>query len=182
MARFDVVVTQWLQTHGTEQGEAVYRALSLLGGPVLFVAIAIVAIAFIVRRDWPRFVTLAVTCGGGAILDVTLKSIFHRARPSFASEFNETSWSFPSGHAMDSLIGYGLFAYWLAERFPRARVPILIFAAVLVVVIGYARVYLGVHYLSDVVGGYMAGLIWLSVCAVGYRAWGKRTEVGARAS
>ena len=86
-----------------------------------------------------------------------LKTIFHRARPTYASEFHMTSWSFPSGHAMDSLIVYGLFAYWLAEAKPAARRPIFAGAAVLVGAIGFARIYLGVHYLSDVIAGYSAG-------------------------
>ena len=121
---------------------------------------------------------LAVTCGGGALLNVALKTVFHRARPEFASEFNVTSWSFPSGHAMDSLMVYGLFAYWLGRRFPRARTATLIAAAALVLGIGYARVYLGVHYTSDVLAGYCAGLTWLTVCVTGYN-FAERRRLGS---
>lgn len=178
MVRVDQAVTAWLQAHGTEFGESIFVGISFLGAQVLATLLLVVAIALVVRRDWRQLVVLAVTCGGGALLNVALKQAFHRTRPSFASEFAMTSWSFPSGHAMDSLIGYGLFAYLLSVRFPRARKLILVAAAVLVVLIGYARIYLGVHYLSDVVAGYAAGLIWLSVCITGYR-FAERRRVGS---
>jgi len=177
MVRVDVAVTAWLQTHGTEVGESIFVGISFLGAQVLATLLLVVAITLVVRRDWRQLVVLAVTCGGGALLNVALKQAFHRTRPSFASEFAVTSWSFPSGHAMDSLIGYGLFAYWLSTRFPRARTTILIGAATLVVLIGYARIYLGVHYLSDVAAGYAAGLIWLTVCISGYQ-FAERRRVG----
>jgi undecaprenyl-diphosphatase len=70
---------------------------------------------------------------------------------------------------MDSLIAYGLFAYWIASQFPRARLAAIAGGVVLVVTIGYARIYLGVHYLSDVLAGYSAGLIWLTACITGYQ-------------
>ena len=177
MVRADAAVTAWLQTHGTELGESIFVWISFLGAQVLATLLLIVAVTLLVRRDWRQLAVLAVTCGGGALLNVALKQAFHRTRPSFASEFAVTSWSFPSGHAMDSLIGYGLLAYWLSARLPRARTPILAGAVALIILIGYARIYLGVHYLSDVIAGYAAGLIWLSVCITGYR-FAERRRVG----
>jgi membrane-associated phospholipid phosphatase len=177
MVHVDAAVTAWLQTHGTELGESIFVGISFLGAQVLAALLLVVAVTLVVRRDWRQLVVLAATCGGGALLNVALKQAFHRARPSFASEFAVTSWSFPSGHAMDSLIGYGLFAYWLGARFPRSRTPILIGGVALVVAIGYARIYLGVHYLSDVFAGYAAGLIWLTVCITGYR-FAEHSRVG----
>jgi membrane-associated phospholipid phosphatase len=178
MVRVDTAVTAWLQTHGTESGESILVGVSYLGAQFLIGLLAIVVIVLIVRRSWRHLVVLAVTCGGGALVNVALKSVFHRTRPSFASEFHVTSWSFPSGHAMDSLIVYGLLAYWVGERWPRTKVAAIIGAAALVVAIGYARIYLGVHYLSDVVGGYAAGFTWLAACATGYR-FAARRQVGS---
>jgi membrane-associated phospholipid phosphatase len=167
IVRFDIAVTAWLQAHGTEPGESVFVGVSYLGAQVLIAVLVILAIVFVVRREWRKLTVLAATCGGGAMLNVALKSAFHRARPDVASEFNVTSWSFPSGHAMDSFIVYGVLAYWLGRRFPRHRRWIFAAAAALVVAIGYARIYLGVHYLSDVLAGYSAGLVWLLVCITG---------------
>jgi undecaprenyl-diphosphatase len=177
MVRIDFAVTRWLQTHGTERGETIFSAISLLGGPVLTALLATAAVVLLARRDWRHLAVLGVTCGGGAFLNGVLKLVFRRERPSFASEFNATSWSFPSGHAMDSLIAYGLLAYWLASRFPRARRPAIVAFVALVGTIGYARIYLGVHYLSDVLAGYSAGFIWLTACITGY-AFVERRRLG----
>ena len=177
-ARLDTFVTTWLQTHGTEIGESIFVGVSYLGAQVLIALLVIVAIVLIVRRDWRHLVVLAATCGGGAVLNAALKTIFHRARPTYATEFQATSWSFPSGHAMDSLIVYGLFAYWLSRRWPRGRAAFFVATTLLIGAIGFARVYLGVHYLSDVLAGYSAGFAWLVVCVSGYR-FAEARRVGA---
>jgi membrane-associated phospholipid phosphatase len=81
----------------------------------------------------------------------------------------ETSYSFPSGHAMESFVAYGMLAYlavlWL--RTWEARVAVICGAALLVVLIGFSRMYLGVHYFSDVIAGYAAGGVWLSALITG---------------
>ncbi len=169
VARLDTFVTTWLQSHGTEWGESLFVGVSYLGAQVLIVILVIAAVVLMARRDWRHLSALALTCGGGALLNGLLKLIFHRARPTYAAEFNAVSWSFPSGHAMDSLIVYGLFAYWLSRRHPSAQRPILAGAVLLTGCIGFARIYLGVHYLSDVLAGYSAGFVWLFVCITGYR-------------
>lgn len=178
LVHLDVAVTNWLHAHGTPGGETFFIAVSKLGSPVLALLLVAAAVLLLVRRDWRHVTTLAVTWGGGALLNNVLKLAYHRPRPPFAKAFDLTSWSFPSGHAMDSLIGYGLLAYWIARHFPRYRVPTIGMAALLVLAIGYSRIYLGVHYLSDVVGGFCAGLIWLYVCATGYR-FAEHRRVGA---
>lgn len=178
MVRADMAVTAWLQNHGTEPGETIFSVISLLGAQVLIGLLVITAIVLVTRRNWRHLAVLCVTCGGGALLDLALKDSFQRARPSFASEFiNYASWSFPSGHAMNSLIVYGLLADWISERFPRARLAITLSAAGLVGLIGFSRIYLGVHYVSDVLAGYSAGFVWLTVCVTGFR-FAERRRIG----
>lgn len=177
MIRVDNAVTNWLQAHGTEGGEKIFVGVSYLGAQVLTAVLVATAIAFIVRRNWRHLGVLAVTCGGGALLNGGMKLIFHRARPTYAAEFKTTSWSFPSGHAMDSLIVYGLLAYWLGTRWREKRQLIYAGAALLIGAIGYARIYLGVHFLSDVIAGYSAGAVWLFVCITGYE-FAERRRVG----
>jgi len=177
MIRVDNAVATWLQVHGTETGETIFVGVSYLGAQVLIAVLLAVAIVLILRRDWRHVAVLAITCGGGALLNGILKLVFHRARPTYAVEFHASSWSFPSGHAMDSLIVYGLFAYWLGARTPGHRRLVYAGAAVLIGAIGYARLYLGVHFLSDVVAGYGAGFVWLSVCVTGYQ-FAERRRVG----
>jgi len=177
MVRIDGAVTNWLQAHGTEFGESIFWTVSLFGAPILLALLVVVAGVLAYRRDWRRLVTLAITCGGGALLNVALKASMQRTRPSFASEFNARSWSFPSGHAMDSAIAYGFLAQWAISRWPNRRTAIVLATIALVVAIGFARIYLGVHYLSDVIAGYCAGSVWLFVCVTGF-GFAQRRRIG----
>ena len=179
MVHLDIGVATWLQVHGNDTGESIFTFISLLGGQVLATLLVLAALVLLARRDWRHLVMLAATAGGGALLNIVLKAAFHRARPAFAVEFPVTSSSFPSGHAMDSLIGYGLLAYWLGLQFPRVRRMVMMMCIALVALIGFARIYLGVHYLSDVVAGYSAGMIWLLVCITGYE-FAESGRVGPR--
>jgi undecaprenyl-diphosphatase len=107
---------------------------------------------------------------GGEALDQLLKELFARPRPSFVDPLLlETGYSFPSGHAMMSLVTSGMLAYFavLALQSWRARVAVIFGAALLALLIGFSRIYLGVHYFSDVVAGFAAGAIWLSILITG---------------
>lgn len=180
LVRADLAIAAWLQTHGTESGESVFWAVSLFGAQILTLVLAAAAVACVRRRAWRHLAVLLITCGGGALLNGALKLSFQRTRPLYAAEFNAASWSFPSGHAMDSLVGYGLLAIWLAERYPNKRALILLGTTVLVGTIGYARVYLGVHYMSDVLAGFSAGALWLLTCVSGHRFLDRRRLASSR--
>jgi membrane-associated phospholipid phosphatase len=166
LSRFDLTVTNWLQAHGTETGRSIFVGVSYFGGPGLSALLLAAAIIMAWRRNVTGLVALAVTCGGAMLLNSTLKIVFHRARPSFVAEFpvGVSAWSFPSAHAMNSLVTYGFLAAWLIGHRPAWRNPVLGLTAVIVLAIGLARIYLRVHYLSDVLAGYTAGLVWLVVC------------------
>jgi undecaprenyl-diphosphatase len=177
LAQLDLTVLDWLQQHGSEQGERVFQIVSWLGAPVLLIIDGAVAIYLAVRRRWRWFTLWTVAIVGGGVLDEILKLAVRRARPSVASEFiSSGSWSFPSGHAMNSLVGYAMLAYLLREYVPapRARFAIAAGAAILILAIGFSRLYLGVHYLSDVTAGYLAGSAWVVACiAAGEYAFGR---------
>lgn len=171
MVRIDQFVASWLERVGTERGESIFAMVSWLGAPVLSALLLITIAALGYRRDWLRAGALAVAGGGGTVLNYGLKALFHRGRPENAAEFiHRASWSFPSGHAMDSLVVYGFLAVLLLERTTSlvTRRLIVAGAALLIGTIGFSRMYLGVHYLSDVVGGFLAGMVWLMVCIAGY--------------
>jgi membrane-associated phospholipid phosphatase len=123
------------------------------------------------RRLWTLLWTWVAAVAGSAVLNQLLKGFFQRPRPHFAHPLVvESSYSFPSGHAMESFVVYGMLAYlavllWL--RSWEARVAVICGAALVVVLIGFSRMYLGVHYFSDVVAGYAAGGVWLSALITG---------------
>ena len=173
IAQLDLAVLNWLQLHGTEGGERFFVFVSWLGAPVLIAVDVAAAVWLAFRREWRWFALWTVAIAGGVLLDQMLKLAFQRARPSVASEFiaSSTSWSFPSGHAMNSLVGYAMLAFLLREHLknPRARIAVTIGAVILIAAIGFSRLYLGVHYVSDVTAGYLAGSAWVLACVTAER-------------
>ena len=172
LIRVDTFVSRWLDAHGTEAGERIFIWLSYLGAPVLVALVIASFLFFLWKRERREAIAVAVTSGGGVVVSHVLKLIFHRGRPETASEFiTRHSWSFPSGHSMNSIIGYGFLTILLLDRIAQhgRRVAIAVAAVVLIGAIGFSRLYLGVHFLSDVAGGFIAGGAWLIVCVTGYR-------------
>jgi undecaprenyl-diphosphatase len=167
MVRVDHFIVNWLQAHGTEGGEKFFSVMSWIGSQVMN-GIIIIGVGWLVlRRDWFRAVALTLAVVIGTALNDLLKALFHRGRPETAIEFiKHESWSFPSGHSMNSLIGFGFVAYLFLERTSdrRARIAIIVATVILVGLVGFSRLYLGVHYLSDVIAGFLAGAVWLLVC------------------
>jgi len=107
---------------------------------------------------------LVTICGGG-IFSLFGKVAFHRQRPSGIAVFTETSFSFPSGHATIATALYGFLVYFLWRQTDSWRTKLNIFftGSVFILAIGFSRLYLGVHFLSDVLGGYLLGLLWLNI-------------------
>ena len=177
LAQLDLAVLNFFQLHGSETGERVFAFVSWLGAPVLLVVEVAVAGWLAFHRSWRSFTLWLTTIVGGAALDEILKLSFRRARPEVASEFiHSGSWSFPSGHAMNSLVGYAMLAFLLRQHVESARLRFAIaFAATLLIAaIGFSRLYLGVHYLSDVTAGYLAGSAWVLACITADRRIGAK--------
>jgi undecaprenyl-diphosphatase len=144
------------------------RDLTALGSwPVLTFFVLAVAGALGARRQYHALALLLVATVGGILLNEFLKGVFARPRPAAALHLTEVrSMSFPSGHAMESAIIYLTLAAVLA-RLVRTRVLQMYFvghAVALTFVVGLSRVYLGVHYPSDVLAGWTAGLAWSLLC------------------
>ncbi len=102
---------------------------------------------------------------GAILLNCLMKLLFGRARPALWKHIiNVGQHSFPSGHAMVSIVIYGFTSYILAKQFPEWRFWIYGLTVILIAAIGFSRLYLGVHWLTDVAAGYAAGLVWLIPC------------------
>jgi len=172
LTQFDVTLLEWLHAHATPAGYAIFNAISLLGSPMTLTILALgVGVLLASRRQWTLLAGWLAAFAGGGLLDAVLKLAIRRPRPPYATAFlRHYTWSFPSGHAMVSLIAYGMLAYLLVVLWTNrrsTRISIVLGAALLIVAIGFSRLYLGVHYFSDVVGGYAAGVLWLSACISG---------------
>jgi membrane-associated phospholipid phosphatase len=149
--------------------------LTVIGTPAgLGVLILIAAALHAVRKRWRWGAYLIVTCGIGGLLNLQLKGYFARARPDLAEALRDAhGYSFPSGHAMGSTIVFGAFAY-LAFRILtnwRPRAAALAFCATMILAICASRIYLGVHWISDVAAGIAAGLIWVAFATVAYETF-----------
>jgi membrane-associated phospholipid phosphatase len=137
------------------------------------------AVIFGAWRRWLLFGTWLITTGGSVMLLLLLKALFARPRPYVEHPLLlETYYSFPSGHAMEAVVLYGMLAYFavLALRTWRARAAIIFGTSLLVLLIGFSRLYLGVHYFSDVVAGFAAGGVWLSTCITAMECVRQGTE------
>ena len=166
----DVRLANWLHEHARPPLTRLILVITTLGSSLVLIPLAATAALWLYRRRRAAEAAFVVLALGGALaLNGILKSVFERERPSFADPLAEASWfSFPSGHASASIAVYGALALLGARalRSWRARGACLGTAAALVVLIGFSRLYLGVHYLSDVLAGFSLGLVWLAVCTL----------------
>jgi undecaprenyl-diphosphatase len=155
---------------------------SLYGGPAWLAPIGIVlSIAFLIR-GWRRGALLViVTMAGAGLLDTLLKQAFARVRPAAFFDYPlPISHSFPSGHAFFSASFFGGLAVLVSGRIRNRllRLAIWLIAIGLILLIGVSRIYLGVHYPSDVLAGYAAAVIWVSAVAFGDRLVSHRRRRG----
>jgi membrane-associated phospholipid phosphatase len=167
----DQRLADWLHGRATDPLTDVFHAITFLGNFVTLLAVTLVAVAVLWRRSERTdafFVALAFI--GAQVLSNGMKLGFRRERPFFPDPLaTESTFSFPSGHALVSLAVYGAIALVLARHLSSRWHQALLFAGttVLVLAIGFSRLYLGVHFLSDVLAGFAAGAAWLSLLYVG---------------
>ena len=168
----DVTILDWFHSHSTGIGVGIFQAVSFLGSPLILTVLGITfALYFVHRRAWIFLASWIAALSGAGILDQVLKEAIQRPRPTYAAAFlHGHSFSFPSGHALASLVTYGMTAYfvivlWLSDASSRTLATSA--ATILILAIGVSRLYLGVHYFTDVLAGYAAGAVWLSACVTG---------------
>jgi membrane-associated phospholipid phosphatase len=152
---------------------ALMRAASLYGGPGALVPVGlVVALAFLIR-GWRRGALLVVvTLAGAGLLNGLLKFSFARVRPTPFFDYPlPASASFPSGHALFAASFFGGLAVLISPRIRSRplRVAVWLCALGLTLLVGLSRVYLGVHYPSDVLAGYAAATVWVTAVALGDR-------------
>src|SRR3982751_5113826 len=171
----DAQVAEWLHRHATP---ALTRAMLVWTNLHSTLAVgaytAVVALALAFERRWRQLTLVILAIGGGLTLNVLMKLAFHRARPSFDDPLLTLStYSFPSGHVAGSTIFYGLAVLWVFARTPSARWRALavIGAALMILAVAFSRMYLGVHYLSDVSAAFAEGVAWLAICVAALAAF-----------
>lgn len=173
----DTALANELHAQATPLGTSLYIIISWLGSQGIVVIGVGVGVWFIARRRWLDLTFWLIALAGGFLLNTLIKQLIARPRPVFTDPLVlALSYSFPSGHSMASLIAYGMLTYFLWFALPnrRARIVLVFAAVLLIILIGISRMALGVHYLSDVVGGFAAGGIWLGMCIAAMNLWKRR--------
>jgi undecaprenyl-diphosphatase len=170
----DEAVLRWMGAHRVPWLEVAALEVTFLGNGIVVVCVAGVAALFLgLLRQRTAAWLLAWSTVGGLVLNSVLKSVFHRPRPQlFAWGAHVLTTSFPSGHAMSAAAVYGTVAL-LAARFARrraVRAAVYVVCAVVVAGVAASRMYLGVHYPSDVVAGVVIGAAWAAFCAAALEA------------
>lgn len=175
IAGFDQPVLSAMVASRTPVLTAVVNGFTQTGGPVGMPIIAVVVTAILVRvsRSARPLILTLVAAAGSLAMTVAVKSLVGRHRPPLAEAIPpyETSASFPSGHTLNAIVITGILVYsaLLVIRTRRARWWTVIAGGVYAITIGLSRVYLGHHWLSDVVGAWLLGLAWLTVVIVAHR-------------
>ena len=163
----DTLATPLLHSLSNPTLDEVMGTFTNLGSTIVVVPLFVAALVLLIwRRHRHEALFLAVSMAGSLVLNQSLKLIFQRPRPQLAWAHVQPEYSFPSGHAMNSIVFYvavALIAWILWGR--RVGLIATVLAIVLALLIGTSRIYLGYHYFTDVLGGFLAGAAWLIIVA-----------------
>lgn len=170
---FDKIVITAIQGMESPWLTQVMLFFTWLGSSPQVLVIAVITMLFLFfglkhRKELWLFL---ISCSGSALLNILLKAKFLRQRPTLHRLIEETGYSFPSGHSMAAFTLYFTIAFLIWKHMPNtfSRVLTILASAFLIVIIGVSRIYLGVHYPSDVVGAYFISGCWSSLCIITYQ-------------
>ncbi|MEA5622993.1 phosphatase PAP2 family protein [Nostoc sp. UHCC 0251] len=164
----DEAILLLIQKLHTPLRDRIMVSITFLGDPLVMLISSLgLAISPLYSNRRSQATMLGIAGVGAILLNCLMKLLFGRARPALWNHIIKVGQhSFPSGHAMVSIVIYGFTSYILAKQFPEWRFQIYALAVVLIAAIGFSRLYLGVHWLTDVTAGYGAGLLWLIACII----------------
>lgn len=131
---------------------------------VIVLSLLLMVFLYVVLHHRLELILFTVALVGSAILNDVLKNLFHRLRPNLHRLIDISGYSFPSGHAMTAFTVYGMVAFllWRHLESKRNRSILVLFSVFMILMIGISRIYLGVHYPSDIIGGYFVSAFWLT--------------------
>jgi undecaprenyl-diphosphatase len=161
--------------------ENLWLNITALGSAHVVTLIALAVLGFLlIVKEWRTALVFAVAMIGGALGSTVLKELFERSRPEVVHRLVDASGlSFPSGHSLISAVVYPTLGALITRLVPQRplKLYVIVVALLLMLLIGFSRIYLGVHYPSDVLAGWMLGLGWAIVCWLAMRALQRRHVV-----
>jgi membrane-associated phospholipid phosphatase len=177
----DLQVSVWLHTHGSPVFSAFLYAITQVHSPVGMTIMSVLLAVMLWRQGhhyWTLSLGLAVP--GGLLINTIIKLIFNRDRPIWDDPLMTlSSASFPSGHTAGATLFYGFIAAYMVWNTKQrwAQAVIVVGCALMVALVGFSRIYLGVHYLSDVLAAVSMSLVWLVICLIAVRGLAHRRGV-----
>ncbi|HCN17455.1 MAG: phosphatase PAP2 family protein [Psychrobacter sp.] len=183
LRHFDNSIIRLFAAIETPTLDAVYVFITELGSVWFLTTLTVLILLWLwfkAKDKWGALFFL-IAVGGNGALTWLLKQLYERERPSINEAVDAIGFSFPSGHSMGSLVFYGFITYLIVRSTQKKLVKILafIFFSIIIVLIGTSRIYLGAHFPSDVIAGYLAGTIWLTLCllALEWIQWQSHSQV-----
>ncbi|ULT59653.1 phosphatase PAP2 family protein [Neobacillus drentensis] len=175
---FDGRIISFIQGFEAPMQTTIMRIFSFIGGTIPVIVISLFAIIFLykVLKHRSELVLFIAVILGANILFATLKQLFHRARPDLHRLAEVSNYSFPSGHATMAFALYGVltFLLWRHISSRLGRTLLIILSGFMIVTIGISRIYLGVHYPSDIIAGYFISAFWLTFAIGFYQRYKER--------
>jgi undecaprenyl-diphosphatase len=179
IVNFDSMVIGIVQGWEAPWLTSVMEFFTWIGSTKVVVVLSLLVIFFLykVMHHRSELILFIAVVAGTPILNHYLKAFFHRARPDFHRLIEIGGYSFPSGHAMNAFSVYAVVAFLLWRHIPTrlGRSLLIVSSSFMIVLIGVSRIYLGVHYPSDIIGGYFAGGFWLTA-AIWFFQWYKERQ------
>ncbi len=164
--QIDQQVAAFVQSYESDMMTRFMMMFSFLGSTktTIMIAALTMIILFAVLKHRSELLFFVAALGGAAAFNQLLKLLFHRERPTIYRMVEETGFSYPSGHTMGAMAMYGaiVFLLWRHIKSKKGRTVLIFVSVFAIIMIGLSRIYLGVHYPSDIVGGLMASALWLS--------------------
>lgn len=160
---FDSTVYNFIISFKSNSLTNIFKFITFFGSSIPLISICIISFLFIKNKKIPMYISINLIVT--AIFNLLLKNIIRRNRPVGYRLVEETGFSFPSGHSMASMAFYGLIIYLVFKYVKNkyAKIALCTFLSILIVAIGISRIYLGVHYASDVLAGFMISLSYLTL-------------------
>jgi undecaprenyl-diphosphatase len=178
VVQFDREIISFIQGLETPTLTNIMKLFTFVGGgfPVVVVTLIILVFLYKVLHHRSELILFIGVVVGSVILNETLKLIFKRARPVLHRIIDANGFSFPSGHSMAAFSLYGVVAFLLWRHISTAlgRSMLIVISIVMIIMIGISRIYLGVHYPSDVLGGFLASGSWLAISIWYYQRYQER--------
>lgn len=180
ITHYDELIVQWINHLATPEVTSVVIWVTQFGALNMLLLLWMLATAILaMKKQWRDIMLISTSTLGGTLLMFMMKSLFQRERPVLGTPIlHEVGYSFPSGHTTIAMCFYGSLA-WILLRHCKSlwlKALCVIVLAMVILLIGLSRVYLGVHYPSDVLGGFCLGLFWICLCLCVEHFWPQGTE------